>query len=100
MLTIGVDSAKATLEAAAWHRGHARRLGSFTQTSAGWTALRDAIAQREAPAHPEPPAGTERTESVAVVLEPTGGDELAFALWARQQSGWQVYLPNPARVRA
>ena len=102
MLTIGVDSAKATLEAAAWHTGHtgqAGRLGSFEQTSAGWTALRDAIAQLKASAHPEPTAGTER-ESVAVVLEPTGGYELAFALWARQQPGWQVYRPNPARVRA
>ncbi len=34
------------------------------------------------------------------MLEPTGGDELAFALWARQQPGWQVHRPNPARVRA
>ncbi len=93
-LTSGVASAKATLEAAAWHAGHtgqARRLGSFEQTSAGWTALRDAIAPLQASAHPEPTAaaGTER-EAVAVVLEPTGGDELAFALWARQQPGWQV----------
>jgi transposase len=104
MLTIGVDIAKATLEAAAWHPGHtgqARRLGSFEQTSAGWTALRDAIAQLKASAHPEPTEaeGTER-EPVAVVLEPTGGYELAFALWARQQPSWQVYRPNPARVRA
>src|SRR5262249_14460225 len=37
---------------------------------------------------------------VALVLEPTGGYELAFALWARQQPGWQVHRPNPARVRA
>jgi transposase len=99
MLTIGVDIAKATLEAAAWHAGQARRLGSFEQTPAGWTALRDAIAQLEASAHPEPPEGAER-ESVAIVLEPTGGYELAFALWARQQSGWLVYRPHPARVRA
>lgn len=104
MFTIGVDIAKATLEAAAWHpgqTGQARRLGSFKQTSTGWTALRDAIAQLTASAHPEPTEaeGTEQ-EPVAVVLEPTGGYELAFALWARQQPGWQVYRPHPARVRA
>jgi transposase len=34
------------------------------------------------------------------VLEPTGGYELAFALWARQQPGWQVYRPKAVRVRA
>jgi len=39
-------------------------------------------------------------EPIAIVLEPTGGYELAFALWARQQPGWQAHRPNPARVRA
>jgi hypothetical protein len=90
MRTIGVASAQAPLDAAAWHRGHARRLGSYKQTSAGWTALRDAMAPLEAPAHPAPPQGTERSESVAVVLEPTAGYARALALWARQQPGWQV----------
>ncbi len=64
---------------------------------AGWVALRDAVAEQQAPT-----AGTSPStdgEVVALVLEPTGGYELAFALWARQQLGWQVHRPNPARVR-
>jgi len=92
MLTVGVDVAKATLEAALWQEGRAVRLGRFEQTAAGWGALRDAIV-----AQPRPVMDR---EAVAIVLEPTGGYELAVALWARQQSGWQVHRPNPARVRA
>jgi transposase len=92
MLTVGVDVAKATLEAALWQEGRAVRLGRFEQTAAGWGALRDAVVA--------PPRPVMDREAVAIVLEPTGGYELAFALWARQQSGWQVHRPNPARVRA
>jgi hypothetical protein len=98
MLTIGVDVAKATLEAAAWRDGHAVRLGAFEQMLAGWTALRDAVmGLQTATASPGP--ATDH-ELVALVVEPTGGFELAFALWVRQQPGWQVHRPNPARVRA
>src|SRR5260221_9474177 len=98
MLTVGVDSAKATLEAATWQDGRAVRLGTFEQTPAGWTALQDAIAGLQtAPADTRP--ATDR-EPVAMVLEPTGGYELACALWARQQASWQVHRPNPARVRS
>lgn len=96
MLTVGVDVAKATLEAAVWQEGHAVQLGSFAQTLAGWVALREAVATVQA-ATVLPRSAH---EPVAVVLEPTGGYELAFALWARQQPGWQVHRPNPARVRA
>jgi hypothetical protein len=45
-VTVGVESAKATREAAAWHAGQAVRLGSFPQTVAGWEALRDAVGRR------------------------------------------------------
>jgi transposase len=102
MLTVGVDIAKATLEAATWQDGRAVRLGTFEQTVAGWAALRNAVAALQAP--PEGKEQTDRSgtdrEPVALVLEPTGGYERAFALWARQQSDWQVHRPNPARVRA
>lgn len=94
-MTVGVDIAKATLEAAVWQEGRAVRLGAFAQTLAGWVALRDAVATQQAST-----AHAEDGERVALVLEPTGGYELAFALWARQQPGWQVHRPNPARVRA
>lgn len=110
MLSVGVDVAKATLEVAVWHGGHAMRLGTFDQTVDGWVALRDALTalQMAALAEADAGQGDERppvepgagAEPIAIVLEPTGGYELAFALWARQQPGWQVHRPNPARVRA
>jgi hypothetical protein len=103
MMTSGVDLAKATLEAAAWHAGRAVRLGTFPQTVAGWEALREAVGRlagvtagrRDGPPHRDADGAW-----VALVLEPTGGYELAFALWVRQLPGWQVHRPNPARVRA
>jgi transposase len=113
MLSVGVDVAKATLEVAVWRTGHvvpAARLGTFAQTVDGWEALRDALTALRMAARAEAHAGqgVERptvesgagAEPIAIVLEPTGGYELAFALWARQQPGWQVHRPNPARVRA
>src|SRR5262249_27120896 len=66
----------------------------------GWAALRDAVAALQAPRASTGPVTDADAELVALVLEPTGGYELAFALWARQQDGWQVHRPNPARVRA
>ncbi len=102
MLRVGVDSAPVTLEAAAWQEGRALRLGTFEQTAAGWAARRDAVAAlRVSPTGSgrDPGTGTD-PQPVASVLEPTGGYELAFARWARQQAGWQVPRPTPARVRS
>jgi transposase len=96
MLMVGVDIAKGTLEAAVWQDGRAVRLGAFEQTVAGWASLRDAVAAQQA----STACAAAEGEPVALVLEPTGGYELAFALWARRQPGWQVHRPNPARVRA
>src|SRR5258706_15619627 len=98
MLTVGVDSAQATLDAAAWQDGRAVRLGTFEQTPAGRTAFWDAIAGLQTATADTRPAMDR--EPLAIVLEPTGGYELAFALWARQQANWQVHRPNPAPVRA
>jgi transposase len=106
MMTVGVAVAKATPAVAVWHAGHAVRLGTFDQTVDGWVALRTALIAQQTPAPDDPPDGRPPGipdacgEPIAIVLEPTGGDELAFALWARQQPSWQVHRPNPARVRA
>jgi len=103
MLTVGVDIAKATLEATAWQEGRgAVHLGTFAQTADGWADLRDAVVGLHRPPTVAAGSGPEDADRapVAVVLEPTGGYELAFALWARRQPGWQVHRPNPARVRA
>lgn len=111
MLLIGVDVAKQTLEVARWHEGQGVRLGTFPNALAGWQALERALGLPEAgtpeagtppPADapaPEPAAPAGGPPRVALVLEPTGGYELAFAEWARAQ-GWRVHRPNPAHVRA
>src|SRR5260221_3720055 len=98
----GVDIAKATLEATAWREGRAVRLGTLAQTADGWVALRDAVVGLQGSPAVSAGRGPEDAdrEPVALVREPTGGYELAFALWARRQPGWQVHRPNPARVRA
>jgi transposase len=115
MMTVGVDVAKGTLEVAVWHAGHAVRLGTFAQTMDGWVALRDALTSRQIAGpviagarqvdggpmvEAVEAAEAAGEEPVDIVLEPTGGYELAFALWARQQPGWRVHRPNPAHVRA
>ena len=97
-----------------WNGGHAVRLGTFHQTADGWVAVRNALTALQSSARAvadagqggerptvEPGAGAEPiAEPIAIVLEPTGGYALAFALWARQQPGWQAHRPHPARVRA
>ena len=93
-MPVGVDSAQVTREAAAWQEGRALRLGTFEQTAAGWTALRDAVAALQVP-----PTGPDQ-EPVAIRREPTGGYARACALWARQQDGGQVQRPHAARGRA
>lgn len=87
-LYLGVDVAAATLDAA-WQAEQQRQvLGQFTNTPAGFAQLRDQLAA--VLAEPE--------LEVYLVLEPTGGYELALVAYARTQ-GWQVCLPNPKQVR-
>lgn len=90
MVTVGLDIAKTTVEAAYWHATRALPLGTFANTLPGWEQLRLAV---------EGAVGREASATVAVVLEPTGGYELACALWALEQPGWHVHRPNPAHVR-
>ena len=85
-LNLGVDMAQATFVAALWLSGAGRILGTFPNTPEGFQALLAAVRA----VHPTAP--------VHLVLEPTGGYELALAHFALDQ-GWQVSLPNPKRVR-
>lgn len=93
MVTLGLDIAKTTIEAACWHAGRVLPLGSFANLPSGWEQLRAAVQSLD-----REDTGA-AAEEVAVVLEPTGGYELACALWAHQQPGWHVHRPNPAHVR-
>lgn len=95
MLTIGIDVAKATVEAAVWdvQAQHSVALGRFANAADGWEAL--TVAARAAL------GGAVLTAPVRVVVEPTGGYELGLALWAAAQApaGWGVLRPNPRHVR-
>ena len=71
MLTVGIDVSKDTLALALWQEGTAQVLDPVPNTPTGWEQMRAALA-RQVPA--------ERLASLEVVLEPTGGYELAFAL--------------------
>lgn len=90
MITLGVDVSKATLALAVWTEEQACSLGSVPNTPAGWEQARVLLEQR---------VGAASASQAHLVLEPTGGYELAVAVWAHEQ-GWQVSLPNPRQVRA
>jgi transposase len=86
---LGVDIAKQSFEAAFWRLPVGQPLGSFPNTKEGFAQFADVVQQT-----------TEGSKEIQVhlVLEPTGGYELALALWAIEQ-GWQVSRPNPKQVR-
>lgn len=83
LLNLGVDVGKTTLVAASWQEHVGSLVGSFPTSLVGFAALAAAL-----PPH----------QTVHLVLEPTGGYELALAVWASQQ-GWLVSRPNPRQVR-
>ena len=89
-MTLGLDIAKRTLEAALWVDGHGVSLGTFDNTVAGYEAVRQAVSAQ---------VGADRLTDLPVVLEPSGGYEWGVALWAHQQVGWSVSQPNPRHVR-
>lgn len=87
-LYVGVDVAAATLDVA-WQSGaQSQALGQYANTATGFAQLQARLA--EVLAQPD--------TVVYLVLEPTGGYELALVAYARSQ-GWQVCLPNPKQVR-
>lgn len=85
---IGADIAKATFEVVLRGPKFEQAWGSFDNTPDGFEQL----AQRLTQALPECAA------PVRLVLEPTGGYEMALAVYG-YQAGWQVSRPNPKRVR-
>lgn len=86
---IGADIAKAKFEVAVRGSDGEQSWGSFRNTPEGFEQL----AQRLAAAQPEP-----EPAAVLLVLEPTGGYELALAGFG-YELGWRVSRPNPKRVR-
>lgn len=88
-LFVGVDVAQASLVAAVWVKGKAISLQDCPNSPDGFHALAAQIAQA---------VQTYDTDGVHLVVEPTGGYELALASFALQK-GWSVSRPNPAMVR-
>jgi transposase len=81
---LGIDVAKASFVAAAMREDEAH-LGQFANEATGFAALAECVAGAE-------------PVTIHLVLEPTGGYELALVAFAYEQ-GWQVSLPNPKQVR-
>jgi transposase len=88
-LVIGVDMAKASFVAAAWLTEGAVGLGCFRNTPEG----RDTFCARVAALQQE-----QQATSAQVVLEPTGGYELALVAQLATHH-YTVVLPNPRQVR-
>lgn len=88
-LFVGVDVAQATLVAALWLRGQPLDLEECANSPDGFQAL---AAQLQAAQQ------TSGASAIHLILEPTGGYELALAAFVLQQ-GWTLSRPNPAQVR-
>jgi transposase len=85
---LGVDVAKASLVAATMGEDD-EPLGQFANETTGFAALAERVVGAERDGEPV---------TIHLVLEPTGGYELALVAFAYEQ-GWQVSLPNPKQVR-
>ena len=85
---VGVDIAQAKFDAAIWEGSTGTTLNTFSNGSVGFEQL----TQRLQAALPPGDA------QIVLVLEPTGGYELALVAFAYTH-GWQVCLPNPKQVR-
>lgn len=86
-LWLGVDISKADFMAAVVVEQEVT-LGSFDNKTTGFEQLAAQAALLESAA----------VSTVHLVVEPTGGYELALVAFAYEQ-GWQVSLPNPKQVR-
>ena len=86
---IGADIAKARFEVAVRGPAGEQAWGSFVNSPTGFEQLAEQLAAAQP--QPEPAA-------VLLVLEPTGGYELALAEFGCERR-WLVSRPNPKRVR-
>lgn len=88
-LASGVDMSKASFVGAVWVGGQAHALGKFENTPSGFAALQQVLQREQA---------AQGAREIHLVVEPTGGYELALVAFAYAQ-GWLVSLPNPRHVR-
>src|SRR5215471_21819561 len=88
-LASGVDMSKVSFVGAIWVEGRALALGQFANEASGFQALHQALQREQA---------EQGANEIHMVVEPTGGYELALVAFAYEQ-GWLVSLPNPRQVR-
>lgn len=90
-LTVGIDVSQDNLDAAVITPGidEPIDLGEFPNNAGGFEQLKKKVNER---------ANQAQTETILVVMEPTGGYELPFARFAMEQR-WRVSMPNPRHVR-
>jgi transposase len=86
---LGIDIAKDPFVAALWHGDTGQELGPFPNTPDGFAQWLQTTTQA---------TGSPPGETWSLVREPTGGYELALALFASEQ-GIRVSRPNPKQVR-
>ena len=86
-LYLGVDVAKATIEAAIWTADKAKPVGEFANNPSGYKQLSKTLATH-----------TQNETVIQLIAEPTGTYHLGLVGYAYEQ-GWQVSLPNPKTVR-
>lgn len=86
-LWVGADMAKANFVVEVAGKQEAA-LGTFDNQTSGFAQLEQAIAK----------LGPVEASAIHLIVEPTGGYELALVAFAYEQ-GWQVSLPNPKQVR-
>lgn len=84
---VGIDVAKAKLDAAVWLNERSQSLGVFSNDPTGFEQLTRRLRQVAPTSQP-----------YHFIVEPTGGYELALAAFAYAQD-WLVSLPNPKQVR-
>jgi transposase len=88
-LASGVDMSKASFVAAIWVADQAVELGKFDNNASGFRALHQGLVTQQI---------QQGASQLHLVVEPTGGYELALVAFAYEQ-GWAVSLPNPRQVR-
>lgn len=91
ILYLGVDIAKEALDAAVCLLGESggMTIGRFDNKTSGFGMLARKVNRLRK---------KQKAEEVHLVVEPTGGYELALVAYAYER-GWAVSLPNPKKVR-
>lgn len=90
-LTVGVDVSQSTLEVSvvAPETKDPIDLGSFPNNKDGFKKIANEVEKKATQA---------AADTINLIIEPTGGYELPFIMFANEK-GWHIFTPNPHQVR-